>query len=209
MSSLLKTLWTAVKNLITELSKSPWLIVATVLCILFFCHGDDNTPGSQFNIPGLGNLTIPETHKPDIAPGLKPTQLIEGIGHVTVGDSILPVHLTAIELDGQHAIQVTVGADTVIWDELTWWEAPQDWRLITEVTQRLDIGIGAAYRITEIRGINLGPAAVIDTNLEWAALEARGWKYLTDHLSVDLGVGAEINKESIEPHFGLGIGIDL
>jgi len=199
-------IWAQLKTLIQETMKHPWLIAISIACLLFICTYH-KTPDN--NIPGPIGAT-PHTHKPDIEVAGKPTVIIHGDGTVAVGDSILPVTLTAIEYSPHNrGIRVTVGQDSVVFNDLDWWIDESDWRAVGELSIPLDFGIGLAYKVAEIKEINLGPAAIIDTNLEWIALEARGWKYLTDHLSIDAGIGARFSDSGITPHAGIGIGLDL
>ena len=198
-----------------EFIRAPWMATIFLVFLYFIFVSKTGTPDSH-PIPDLEGIgfTIPDSDKPDV-PSLpdkpSPTTIIYGEGTVVVADSILDVTLTAIEygLDNRGVI-VTVGADTVAFQHLDWWEDENsDWRIVGEVTTHLDIGVGVAREVIEIRDIHVGPAIVVDTKLDWVAVEAVGWRYITDHISVDVGIGARLSKDGVSPHLSAGIGIDI
>jgi len=236
----MSNLWQKCKPLVLRLLRSvelaaltilahPWTALLLVASVVFILYGtpplcsppNDDFPDDGMPSPDLGPLHFvrPGDDKPviDSLPAKpEPHVIIHGQGQVAVADSILPVSLELIEYSAtERWVRLRIGQEYVTFTDLDWWSSPEPinrWRAVGEVSllDGVDFGIGCSYNIGSYRDIHAGPALVVDTNMRWGALEARFWRPITRHASVDLGLGYQLNMDGEGgPHLAIGVGVDL
>jgi len=143
---------------------------------------------------------------------IEPISAYHGVGEVTVRDTLLPVTVDIIEIEDEPGfIHVEVGDSTVIFDTLSHYREPPTvpkWHGCIEFSpiDGWEIGAGIGYRLFSFSDYHLGPAIIAGDS--WIAGEARIYRYITDHISIDFGAGYRIGvKEGF--HVGVGLGIDI
>jgi len=211
---LLKRIFRWLKRVLSH-RMTPWVVIA----LLLFLPRTEQKPAPQFkyfkkpadfaqakpsNIP-----PVPDSIFTDASPA--PEEAYHGEGSVAVCDTVLPVTIEIIEFEDEPPfVLVEVGDSIVTFDSLYHYEIPPPrWRGCVEavpIGDNWEAGVGVGYRLFSTGDYNWCPAVIVGDT--WIAGEMRCFRYITNHVSIDIGAGYRLGEEE-GLHIGVGVGVDL
>lgn len=210
-------------------------VIAICLCTMFPDRDDSDPEREPFDTATADSLGYKPVRfvKPGQIQPVKPVQggeaIVAGEGYVVRPDSLevwpdtLPVELSVLEDgDGNWWAGVWVAGQPVTWQRLEGVKRPDDspsnWSALIEcawVSERADVGVGAAWTPITLWGTETGLAAtvdlnrVIDTAPDWGAVCGHA-RRLYGPVSVGAEVGYRFGEDA-GLHLGVsaGLAIDL
>lgn len=129
------------------------------------------------------------------------------------GDT-LEVELSQIVLeDGSAWSQVTIDGEPVLWEELTYYQAPAPERRVQAHAEVCNcdsarLGVGMGYRLFTVAEVDVVPALSISIRADWIAPEVRLSHTVWSGVAVGLGGGYRLGVDE-GLHLSAGLSLEL